>query len=235
MILDSTMVSNKIPKVHFSWSYGARFGGPAPGMKKAIEQSGYDENEFDILAFFGFPSQPYPYRRRGAVTLRAGLDVDVSPNWRSGVHFSKSTPLEMVGSSGVSETVHRSSWEFMMTWVKRPYKKGFTRRTEWAASMGMSLNTLTARTNVPVFDMNYSQYVNTGVTAAGNFKKIRPGVVLRGSYDRYYTKNLSLHCAIESRIMPSLKVGQTGTFRPLKAHALNFSSIDASIGLRLHL
>lgn len=203
-------------------------------MKKAIKQSGYDKNEFDILAFFGIPSQPYPHRQKGAVTLRIGLDIDVSWKWRSGVHFSKSTPLEVVGSSGVSETVHRKSWEFMMTRVKRPYEKGYTKRTEWALSMGVSLNNLTAETIAPAYETG-TQYIRPWVTNEGRSREMKPGLVFRGSYDRYYLKNLSFHCAIESRIMPSLKVGQTGTFRPLMAHSLNFSSVDASIGLRLHL
>lgn len=233
-ILPVKPASGDISKIHFSWSYGFIFGGPAPGIKKAIEQSGYGGTELTLLALFGFPSRNYPYRQTGAVAMRAGLDVNILPHWRSGIYFSKTTPVEIAGTSRVLETAHRTSWEFMMTHVRRPYRKNYTSRSEFAFGMGLSINKLEVRTRVPVYDANYGN-IRTGVAHEASFTKTKPGLVLRLIYDTYLSKTFSLHFGIESRFIPALTVDQTGTYKPLKAHKVNFTSVDSSFGLRLHL
>jgi hypothetical protein len=98
--------------------------------------------------------------------------------------------------------------------------------------MGLSINKLEVRTRVPVYDATYGR---TSVEHEAGYIETQPGLVLRFNYDRYLSKNFSLHFGIESRFIPALTVEQTGSYKPLKAHKVNFTSVDLSFGARLHL
>jgi hypothetical protein len=131
------------------------------------------------------------------------------------------------------EYAHGTSYSVFVEYVIKPVAPLFTSRSEFAVAAGLSYNSLSV-------DGNLSGFFERPVSFA--VKENALGLHLRVSYDYYYSKHLSLQLKSGGMIIPSIDVPTISNINPnnnevktLKQHTVNFSGIDFSVGLRIHL
>lgn len=150
-----------------------------------------------------------------------------------------------VFGNDVEQRAHGSSSGLFIEFVPNPVSEVILSRAEVAIGAGMTYNTVTVTSDLDVV------YTNADFHFVPTFSKTAKvvGGYAQSSFDYYVTKGLSLQFKLTGRFIPALGIPsraesydfvdrqgkrQMGTITVIKSHALNFSSVDFSFGLRLH-
>jgi hypothetical protein len=162
---------------------------------------------------------------------------------RVGFALSKIPQQEIHGIDEEYEYASGTSYNFLVEYVINPAAPLFLSRAEIAIAAGLSYNSLCVDGTLSSHSGSWlfgPTFLEKEVTFS--VKKNVLGLYVRVSYDYYFSKYLSLQLKSGGMIVPSIDVPRISHSNPnnnevktLKQHAVNFSGVDFSFGLRIHL
>ncbi|MDE3059022.1 MAG: hypothetical protein KGJ59_13810 [Bacteroidota bacterium] len=228
-------------KFHFYFS-GALVGtGASSDISSAFNASGFGGT---VNGWFG--SIHYPVDEGDAPFVwNYGAEYNLTDKFRLGLAWNKTSEQKIVGCTLVAwnkfgridendevEQARATFLYFFMDYVTTPVDPMLTSRWEFAIGAGLGYSEMSVDGDL---DSHYGSE-QQGSPSYYAVSKNAVGINLRGSLDYYLSTNFSLQAKLEGRIIPAIDVPSV-TYKPitLNAHSVDFSGIDFSLGIGLHI
>ena len=123
----------------------------------------------------------------------------------------------------------------MCSYILIPATPELGSRSEFAVGAGASYNVVTVDALITGGAVQFHNSTTPEV------RTYIWGVRLKGSYDYYLGRSVSLQGKVECNLVPSVNVpavdyieSYSNTVTTLNSHSVDYSAIDLSIGVRLH-
>jgi hypothetical protein len=183
-------------------------------MKNSLEKSGQGGSVSNW--FFG-GTTTYPVKDNGAFFLDLGIDVLLNNTSRIALTYHSTSTFGARGIHGTAEVGNKKACELYYAFVPKPYTPLNT--TKWVTSLrvGPSVNFLQAKVN--------------GIGKDGNTTETKAGLAGQVSWEYYIIPHLSFSVQFTGRLVPSMNIP---AYDPIRAHSVNFSSLDFGIGIKTY-
>ncbi len=222
-------------KFHLSVGGGLRLAGPEAGnMKDAFNSSSFGGT---VDGWFG--PVTYPTDNGTPVFWDLSAEYNISENLRLGLSWSSNPINEISGRDRETENTHAQSYAIICTYVPSPVDISLATRSEISITAGFSYNVMNVRGSISTFSYTGVNQFPTVISQSNNTL----GFVLRVSYDYYLSKTFSLQLGLGGNMIPgSVNMPETFYSNPydnstkiLEYHSINFSGLDLTTAIRIHL
>lgn len=217
-------------KFHLSLSGGWITSGTNDDITNAFNASG-----FGGLAPGLFGRTEYPVEGVSRFTLNIGASYSVTDRLRLGLVWDNLFQQQASGNDAEVEHARAAFVNLYVDYVIIPVDLQPLSRYELAVGAGVSYNFLTVDGKMsavaPLVGMDPGAFaVNKNV----------PGFSVRASLDYYVSGRVSLLAKFEQRFIkpiqvPSVTYQEMSQTKTLVPHSVNFSGMDISLGLHIHL
>jgi len=174
-----------------------------------------------------FGSTSYPINKIHIIAWQFATEYNVSNKYRCGFSYTK-FPLQEIRGISSEEIADGKSFDLFINYVPVTVDPLLISHFEYGLGIGVSYNAVS---------------INGFVEEASfDIEKNLWGAFIRANLDYFLNTGVSLQLKIEARYVPKIDIGPiswtndyTSETKTLVRHAVNFSSMNISFGLRFHL
>ncbi len=223
-----------IKKFHIAVGGGLRLAGPAVGnITDAFNSSGFGGT---VDGLFG--PATYPTDQGTPIYWSLAGEYSISDNLRLGVSWTSDPVNELAGRDRESESTHSQTYALILTYVPSPVEPSLITRSEFGVAAGLSYNLMNVGGSISSYNSAVAGLLPTQINASKNTL----GFILRLSYDYYLSRLISLQLSLSGNLIPEgVNVPETNyslsnnSTKILTYHSVNFSGLDLSTAIRIHL